>query len=83
MSIIQTGFGPVAHLVERLICTEEVAGSSPVGSTKLKTARFNLAVFNFVDPKKALGELSSGLENLLRLFCELVETKYPKGVLIL
>lgn len=25
--------GPVAHLVEHLICTEEVAGSSPVGST--------------------------------------------------
>ncbi len=27
--------GPVAHLVERLMCTEEVAGSSPVGSTKV------------------------------------------------
>jgi hypothetical protein len=26
--------GLVAHLVERLICTEEVAGSSPVESTK-------------------------------------------------
>ena len=26
-------FGLVAHLVERLICTEEVAGSSPVEST--------------------------------------------------
>ena len=25
--------GPVAHLGERLTCTEEVAGSSPVGST--------------------------------------------------
>ena len=25
--------GPVAHLVERRICTAEVAGSSPVGST--------------------------------------------------
>ena len=30
-------FGPVAQLVERLICTEEVAGSNPVWSTK-KTA---------------------------------------------
>lgn len=31
------GEGPVAHLVERLVCTEEVAGSSPVRSTeKLK-----------------------------------------------
>lgn len=27
-------FGPVAHLVERLTCTEEVAGSSPVRSTQ-------------------------------------------------
>ena len=26
--------GPVAHLVERHICTVEAAGSSPVGSTK-------------------------------------------------
>ncbi len=25
--------GPLAHLVERLICNEEVTGSSPVGST--------------------------------------------------
>ncbi len=30
-----TFYGPVAHLVERLICTEEVAGSSPVRSTVL------------------------------------------------
>jgi hypothetical protein len=26
--------GPLAHLVERLICNEEVTGSIPVGSTK-------------------------------------------------
>lgn len=32
-SKIQYKFGPVAHLVERLTCTEEVAGSSPVRST--------------------------------------------------
>jgi hypothetical protein len=25
--------GPLAHLVERLICNEEVTGSIPVGST--------------------------------------------------
>ena len=30
-----SSFGLVAHLVERLICTEEVAGSSPVESTNL------------------------------------------------
>jgi hypothetical protein len=27
--------GPLAHLVEHLICTEGVRGSSPLGSTKL------------------------------------------------
>jgi hypothetical protein len=27
-------FGPLAHLVERLICNEEVTGSIPVGSTE-------------------------------------------------
>jgi hypothetical protein len=39
--------GPLAHLVERLVCTEEVAGSSPVGSTNEKTAL--VAVFSLVD----------------------------------
>jgi hypothetical protein len=27
--------GPLAHLVERLTCTEEAAGSNPAGSTQL------------------------------------------------
>ena len=32
--LVQTyEYGPVAHLVERLICNEEVSGSSPLGST--------------------------------------------------
>ena len=26
--------GPIAHLVERIICNDEVSGSSPLGSTK-------------------------------------------------
>lgn len=26
--------GPLAHLVERLFCKEEVSGSSPLGSTR-------------------------------------------------
>ena len=30
-----TAQGPVAHLVERLICNEEATGSIPVGSTIL------------------------------------------------
>ncbi len=29
--------GPLAHLVERLICNEEVTGSIPVGSTDDRT----------------------------------------------
>ena len=31
--------GPLAHLVERLICNEEVTGSIPVGSTKYRNTR--------------------------------------------
>lgn len=30
----KSSYGPLAHLVEHLICNEGVAGSSPVGSTK-------------------------------------------------
>ena len=30
---IENKGGPLAHLVERLICNEEVSGSSPLGST--------------------------------------------------
>ena len=40
-------WGPVAHLVERLTCTEEVAGSSPVGSTCENKTLFELRVFYF------------------------------------
>ena len=29
-------FGPIAHLVERFICTEEAGGSNPLGSTRIK-----------------------------------------------
>lgn len=35
--LLLSSLGPVAQLVERLICTEEAAGSNPVWSTK-KTA---------------------------------------------
>ena len=34
-------YGPVAHLGEHLVCTEEVAGSSPVRSTNLRVANQN------------------------------------------
>ncbi len=33
-------FGPVAHLVEHIICNDGVAGSSPVGSTINAERRF-------------------------------------------
>ncbi len=53
-------FGLVAHLVERLICTEEVAGSSPVESTKADPKHSVFRVFAFVrhrqDLKRASGE---------------------------
>ena len=36
MGNVVFSFGPLAHLVEHLICNEGVAGSSPVRSTKSK-----------------------------------------------
>ena len=53
-------FGLVAHLVERLICTEEVAGSSPVESTIKQPFR----VVFVRDSKKSLGDFSPGLEEV-------------------
>lgn len=43
--------GPVAHLVEHVICNDGVAGSSPVGSTT-KTPQ---GAFFVVDPKRVMG----------------------------
>ena len=43
--------GPLAHLVEHLICNEGVAGSSPVRSTNKKAER----LFLFLDLKQAMG----------------------------
>ncbi len=40
--------GPLAHLVERLICNEEVAGSSPARSTKKRRGLRKQVLF-FVD----------------------------------
>lgn|GEM_PF-2948283 len=47
-------YGPVAQLVERLICTEEVAGSNPVGSTDIQKFRF---IRDFLYLKESLGEI--------------------------
>ncbi len=38
-------YGPVAHLVERLICTEEAGGSNPLGSTITKIPQILLGNF--------------------------------------
>ncbi len=42
--ICTSSLGPVAHLVERLICTEEAAGSNPVGSTMILNHQLKLVV---------------------------------------
>ena len=44
-------FGPLAHLVEHLICNEGVAGSSPVRSTVEKRAPI-LELFFIVSLRK-------------------------------
>ena len=36
--------GAVAHLGERLVCNQEVAGSNPVGSIHKKVCKNNFAV---------------------------------------
>lgn len=67
--------GPVAHLVERLTCTEEAAGSNPVGSTKENTSL--VLVFSFVEA----GGTPAGREEVPRRgrehlgFCEYLEQK--------
>ena len=33
-------YGVVAHLEEHLVCTEDVAGSSPVGSTSARSFEY-------------------------------------------
>ncbi len=67
--------GPVAHLVERLTCTEEAAGSNPVGSTKENTSL--VLVFSFVEAAGARpGDDEAprrGREHLG--FCEYLEQK--------
>ena len=51
-------FGPVAHLVEHLICTEGVGGSSPLRSTQRKNrlsvgffiAKFSRKIIAIITP---------------------------------
>lgn len=37
--------GPLAHLVERLVCTEEASGSNPLGSTNKNNKDARKGVF--------------------------------------
>lgn len=48
MCINKFNFGPVAHLVEHIICNDGVAGSSPVGSTSATLAKFAILTTLFV-----------------------------------
>ena len=40
-------YGPIAQLVERLLCTQEVSGSTPLGSTNIYPNSKSV-VFEFV-----------------------------------
>ncbi len=56
---IREAAGPVAHLVERLICTEEAGGSNPLGSTTKEMSDLYPAFFSG-------GAFGRGFEDLLR-----------------
>ena len=64
-----TQSGPVAHLVERLTCTEEAAGSNPVGSTSIKKRPSVRTAFFICGPeaskKICLRQDSKTLTNIL------------------
>jgi hypothetical protein len=47
---LELGFGDVAQLAERLICIQEVAGSTPVIST-IFNLRFQIGNFKVVKDK--------------------------------
>ncbi len=51
---LQLHNGPVAHLVEHIICNDGVAGSSPVGSTKYKKVCLVADFFDFVEDSYVL-----------------------------
>ena len=78
--------GPVAHLVERLICTEEVAGSIPVRSTKANPRSIKTAgVLSFLDLPWPIAEIFFPLGFLFTflkkdniLFFNTIDTDNPK-----
>ncbi len=87
-------YGPLAHLVERLICTEEVAGSIPVGSTtKEKTSTAGCLFFccgsrSHVLPAGKTGEAGEPRARTrgarpFEGFHKLCEMKDPKGILVM
>jgi hypothetical protein len=58
--------GPVVHLVEHLICNEELSGSSPLGST---SSKFDPGVLSGM-PRSAI-ELKLVKQKLNEAFCSL------------
>ena len=57
-------YGAVAQMGERLPCTEEVAGSSPVSSTKRVVSQ--------------LGDFTSALDKLVRVLCNPINVSVPE-----
>lgn len=68
--------GPLAHLVEHLICNEGVAGSSPVRSTRKNVSD----VFSFWNVNKQNVLLMSGRE---KLFVMVKLLNHRKAILVM
>ncbi len=67
LNYIGPKYGPLAHLVEHLLCKQGVAGSSPVGSTKEKSRGLSALIFLFISKiqptsmvRKFTSKLTSG-----------------------
>ena len=63
-------YGAVAQLGEHLVCTEKVAGSIPVSSTKVDHVSMRVV--------SQLGELSSALQSLVRVLCNPRNVSVPE-----
>ena len=64
------GIGPLAHLVERLLCKQEASGPSPLGSTttlKLRSASSMLKEFFIKKMLKAKGVPAGEVDAMLTL----------------
>ena len=63
-------YGAVAQLGEHLACTEKVAGSIPVSSTKVDHVSMRVV--------SQLGEPSSALQGLVRVLCNPRNVSVPE-----